>query len=69
MEFIIREDEDFIKLGQLIKACGFVSYGVEAKIVINDGSVTVNGEVCTMRGKKIHRGDKVRFNDNEVRVI
>ena len=67
--FIIREGEEFKKLGQLLKVCNMVSSGAEAKTVINEGLVKVNGEVCEMRGKKIHRGDKVIFNEKEVNII
>ncbi|MBE5940459.1 MAG: RNA-binding S4 domain-containing protein [Lachnospiraceae bacterium] len=53
--------EEFIKLGQAIKAAGFVGSGVEAKIVINEGLVKVNGEVDDRRGRKLYSGDKVEF--------
>ncbi len=68
-EFKLRESDEFIKLGQLLKATAFVSSGVEAKFEIQDGNVMVNGEVCTMRGKKIHPGDLIRFQDREIEVI
>ncbi len=68
-EFKLRENDEFIKLGQLLKACDLVSSGVEAKITILDGNVYVNGEVCQMRGKKIHPGDVVKLNENEIKVI
>ena len=45
--------DDFIKLGQLLKLANMVSSGVEAKIVIQNGEVKVNGEIDTRRGKKI----------------
>ena len=63
MEEIVLRD-DFIKLGQALKAAGLVESGVEAKIVIQNGEVKVNGEVCLMRGKKLHKGDKVEFENN-----
>lgn len=69
MEFKIRDGEEYIKLGQLLKACDLVSSGAEAKIVINEGSVKVNGSVCTMRGRKISHNDTVIYNEKEVRVI
>ena len=59
---------DFIKLDALLKFAALVGTGGEAKMVIADGMVTVNGEVCTMRGKKIHPGDVVSFADAEIRV-
>ena len=68
-EFKLRENDEFIKLGQLIKAVNLVSSGVEAKIEILNGNVYVNSEVCLMRGKKIHPGDIVKFRDEEVKVI
>ena len=61
-EFILRDD--FIKLGQLLKAAGLVDSGVEAKAVIVDGQVKVNGTVEIQRGKKIHGGDLVEYNGN-----
>ncbi len=53
--------EEFIKLGQALKAAGLVGSGVEAKIVINEGLVKVNGEVDERRGTKLFSGDKVEF--------
>ena len=59
MEIIkLREQDEFIKLGQAVKAAGLVESGVEAKEVIQEGRVSVNGEVCTMRGKKMRPGDR-----------
>ncbi len=52
---------DFIKLDALMKFASLVGSGGEAKIAITDGLVAVNGEVCTMRGKKIRPGDVVSF--------
>ena len=52
---------DFIKLDSLLKFAALVGTGGEAKFVISEGMVKVNGEVCTMRGKKIYPGDKVEF--------
>ncbi len=68
-EIRIREEDEFIKLGQLLKKAGMVSSGVEAKIVIQDGEVLVNGEVETRRGKKIYDGDEVTFDGETVRVV
>ena len=53
--------EDFIKLDSALKFAGLLPTGGIAKMVILDGLVLVNGEVCTMRGKKLRRGDKVEF--------
>lgn len=60
--------EEYIKLGQAIKAAGLVGSGIEAKIVIQEGSVKVNGEVEYQRGKKLHGGDIVSFNGEEIRI-
>ena len=60
MEKILINTE-FIKLDALLKYAAAVGTGGEAKNVIEDGLVTVNGEVCTMRGKKLRQGDKVEF--------
>lgn len=65
---IIELREDFIKLGQALKAAGLVDSGVEAKIVIVNGEVMVNGEVETRRGKKLVKGDKVSYNGNEISI-
>ena len=60
MEKILIKTE-FIKLESLLKFAALVGTGGEAKYVIGEGRVKVNGEVCTMRGKKIYPGDKVEF--------
>ncbi len=60
--------EDYIKLGQALKAAGLVESGVDAKFVIQDGLVLVNGQIETQRGKKLVAGDKVEF-DGETIVI
>ena len=54
---------EFIKLDAFLKYAGAVGTGGEAKIVIADGQILVNGEVCTMRGKKLRPGDKFTFMD------
>ena len=60
---------EFIKLDSLLKFAALVGTGGEAKFVISEGMVKVNGEVCTMRGKKICAGDKVSFADAEIEVV
>ena len=65
MEITIRDGEEFIKLGQALKKAGLVSSGVDAKMIIQDGLVKVNGEVDTRRGKKLYPGDKIRVLDQE----
>lgn len=64
----VRIQTDFIKLDALLKFAALVGTGGEAKMVIADGMVSVNGEVCTMRGKKIRPGDTVRFAGSELTV-
>ena len=68
MESIKIKDE-FIKLGQLLKLAGVCDSGVDAKFVIQDGLVKVNGEVETQRGKKLHDGDVVDFENKQVKVV
>jgi len=60
---------EFIRLDSLLKFSVLVETGGEAKAVIQDGLVKVNGEVCLMRGKKIYPGDKVTFGDVQLNVI
>ena len=67
MEEIILRD-DFMKLGQAIKAAGLVESGVEAKIVIQDGEVKVNGVVETQRGKKLFGGEVVEYNGSSILI-
>ena len=67
MEEILLRDE-FIKLGQAIKAAGLVESGVEAKIVIQDGEVKVNGVVETQRGKKLFGGEVVEYNGSSILI-
>lgn len=62
----IKITTEFIKLDALLKFASMVSSGGEAKMLIQDGQILVNGEVCTMRGKKIRSGDKVTYGDKEV---
>ena len=65
----IKLREDFIKLGQALKAAGLVESGVEAKIVILDGLVTVNGETEYQRGKKLYDGDIVSFDGTDIKIV
>ena len=65
---IIRLREDFIKLGQALKAAGLVDSGVDAKFVIQDGLVKVNGKVELQRGKKLVCGDIVEFDGQEIKI-
>ena len=68
METIVLRDE-FIKLGQALKAVGFCESGVHAKDVIQDGLVKVNGQVETRRGKKLYDGDIVSFDGEEIKIV
>ena len=65
---IIYLREEFIKLGQAIKAAGLVESGVEAKELIQDGLVEVNGEVETRRGRKLYEGDTVSFENQTIKI-
>lgn len=56
--------EDFIRLDSALKLANLVVTGGHAKIVIQNGEVKVNGQVCTMRGKKLYKGDKAEFEGN-----
>lgn len=58
----------FIKLDQFLKYADLVQGGGEAKMLIQDGQVIVNGEVCTQRGKKLYSGDTVRFEDETYEI-
>ena len=66
---IIKLKEDYIKLGQALKAAGLVDSGVEAKFVIQDGLVLVNGNVELQRGKKLVDGDIVDFEGHQIKII
>lgn len=67
METIKIRDE-FIKLGQALKAAGLVESGVEAKIVIQNGEVFVNGRPELQRGKKLTGGEVISYNGQEIRI-
>ena len=60
--------DEFIKLGQALKAAELVESGAEAKEVIQEGKVLVNGEVESRRGKKLYAGDLVTFNGEEIKI-
>ena len=64
----IKIKDEYIKLGQALKLAGMVGSGVEAKVVIQDGQVLVNGEVELQRGKKLHPGDVFSFNGEEAQI-
>ena len=64
----VRIRDEFIKLGQALKAAGLVESGVDAKFVVQDGLVKVNGEVEYQRGKKLVAGDIVEFEGNQIKI-
>lgn len=68
METIKLRDE-YIKLGQALKAAGLVESGVEAKYAVEDGNVKVNGEVATQRGKKLVNGDVVAYKGETIKIV
>ena len=65
---VIHIRDEFIKLGQAMKLADLVSDGVEAKYVISNGLVKVNGEVDTRRGRKLYVGDMISYNGQDVQV-
>ena len=66
---VIKLGDEFIKLGQALKAANLVEDGVEAKYVIQDGEVLVNGEVDTRRGRKLYDGDVISFHGEEIKIV
>ena len=65
---VIKLRDEYMKLGQALKAAGFVESGADAKDVIVQGMVKVNGEVEVQRGKKLYAGDKVLFEGQTIRI-
>lgn len=65
----IKIETEFIKLDSLLKWSGATCQGSDAKMFIQDGLVSVNGEICTQRGKKIRINDVVNFDGEEYKVI
>lgn len=65
---IIKLRDDYIKLGQALKAAGLVESGVDAKFAVQDGLVKVNGAVETQRGKKLYAGDIVEFENEKISI-
>ena len=66
--FQLSAGEEFIRLGQVLKATGLVENGGEAKEVIQDGRVSVNGTIETRRGRKLYKGDIASYDGREVQV-
>ena len=65
----IREEDEFIKLGQALKKASLVGSGVDAKMVIPDGQVQVNGQTELQRGKKLHNGDVVTYDGETIQIV
>lgn len=65
---ILKLKDEYIKLGQALKAAGLVGSGVDAKFVIQDGLVKINGQVDTRRGKKLVDGDRVEYDGNTIEI-
>ena len=65
---VIKLRDEYIKLGQALKAAGLVETGVDAKYAIEDGLVKVNGEVATQRRKKLHAGDVVSYDGETIKI-
>lgn len=65
---VVKLRDEFIKLGQALKAAGLVESGAEAKEVIVNGLVRVNGEIDTRRGRKLYAGDIITFDGEEVKI-
>ena len=64
----IKLREEYIKLGQALKAAGLAESGVDAKFVIQDGLVKVNGQTELQRGKKLYDGDEVEFEGSIIKI-
>ena len=65
----IRKEDEFIKLGQALKKASLVGSGVDAKMVIQDGQVQVNGQTELQRGKKLHDGDVVTYDGETIQIV
>ena len=65
----IKLRDEYIKLGQALKAVGLVGSGVDAKFVIQDGLVKVNGETEYQRGKKLYDGDVITYDGESVKIV
>ena len=65
----IQIDTEFIRLADLLKYAGAAETGGQAKLLVQDGQVVVNGEVCTMRGKKLRPGDRASYRDTVYEVV
>ena len=68
MNNVIKLREEFIKLGQALKASGLADSGVDAKILISEGNIKVNGQTELRRGRKLYGGDIIEFNGDTVSI-
>lgn len=68
-EIEIREGDEFIKLGQALKKAGIAESGVDAKFMIEDGLITIKGEIENRRGKKLYPGDEFEFEGEIFKVV
>ena len=67
--FILKLKDDHIRLGQAMKASGMAASGVDAKFLVRDGLVKVNGKTEYQRGKKLYDGDQVEYNGEILRIV
>jgi len=65
----IKLRDDYIKLGQALKAAGLAGSGIDAKMLIQDGRVKVNGNIEYQRGKKLYDGDIVEFDSEFIKIV
>ena len=68
MNNVIKLREEFIKLGQALKASGLAYSGVDAKILISEGNIKVNGQTELRRGRKLYGGDIIEYNGDTVSI-
>ena len=68
IEIELSPGEEYIRLDSTLKLTGLTATGGQAKIAVQSGKVSLNGEICTMRGKKLRRGDTVKFQDTVIEV-
>lgn len=67
-KFFLRDSEEYIKLGQVLKAAGLAESGADAKQAVQDGEVMVNEEIDTRRGRKLYDGDIVKYNGKTIHI-
>ena len=69
LEVKIRETDEFIRLGQALKKAGLAGSGVDAKLEIQNGAVSVNGQTELQRGKKLYGGEIISYHGEQIRVV